>query len=155
MTDQSKNESFSEGNLNSAEYRDRLTRKLNCLIALLEVAMARVRRSLAGPDPDVERLTKIRTNLKSTLDVCLRARTALERHEPLPDDLPASLTQVAQERPRGLDTLEPTASSLPAGSDHELLSNEERLKFQRMGKITEEEVQEVDLDDLERKLQGL
>lgn len=155
MTDQPKNESFSEGNLNSAEYRDRLTRKLNCLIALLEVAMARVRRSLAGPDPDVERLTKIRTNLKSTLDVCLRARTALERHEPLPADLPASLTQVAQERPEGLGTLEPKASSLPAGSEQELLSDEERLKFQRMGKITEAEVQEVDLDDLERKLQGL
>lgn len=82
MSDKSSQEPFEEGHLNSEEYRERLTRKLNCLIALLEVAMARVRRSLAGPAPDVERLTKIRTNLQSTLEVCLRARTALERHEP-------------------------------------------------------------------------
>jgi hypothetical protein len=155
MADQSNNEPFSESNLNSSEYRDRLTRKLNCLIALLEVAMARVRRSLNGPDPDVERLTKIRSNLKSTLDVCLRARTALERHEPLPDDLPASLTQVANVRPGSEDVLRPSASSLPVGSGFELLSNAEKLKFQRMGKITAKEVASVDLDDLERKLQGL
>jgi hypothetical protein len=44
---------------------------------------------------------------------------------------------------------------LPLGSEHELLSNAERLKFQRMGKISDSEVQGVDLDDLERRLQGL
>ena len=109
MTDQPNNEPFNESHLDSVEYRDRLTRKLNCLIALLEVAMARVRRSLAGPEPDIDRLTKIRSNLQSTLDVCLRARTALERHEPLPDDLPASLTQVAKETKQ--HTLRPRYSS--------------------------------------------
>lgn len=157
MTEQpnNENESFSESNLNSTEYRDRLTRKLNCLIALLEVAMARVRRSLTGPDPDVERLTKIRSNLKSTLDVCLRARTALERHEPLPDDLPASLTQVAKESPSQANVLRPRSASLPLGADHELSSLQEKRKFQRMGKISAKEVGSVDLDDLERKLQGL
>lgn len=157
MTEQpnNENESFSESNLNSTEYRDRLTRKLNCLIALLEVAMARVRRSLSGPDPDVERLTKIRSNLKSTLDVCLRARTALERHEPLPDDLPASLTQVAKESPSQAHVLRPRSASLPLGADHELSSLQEKRKFQRMGKISAKEVGSVDLDDLERKLQGL
>lgn len=154
MADQSNNEPFSESNLNSSEYRERLTRKLNCLIALLEVAMARVRRSLNGPDPDVERLAKIRSNLKSTLDVCLRARTALERHEPLPDDLPASLTQVANVRPEAERTLRPSAASLPIGADHELSSDAEKLKFQRMGKIAPRELQGVDYDDLERKLQG-
>jgi len=154
MTDRPNNEPFSEGNLNSAEYRDRLTRKLNCLIALLEVAMARVRRSLAGPDPDVERLTKIRANLKSTLEVCLRARTALERREPLPDDLPASLKQVANQDGEAQGVFQPKTSQLPAGSDQELLSDAERKKFQRMGKIDPAELQQVDLDDLERKLQG-
>lgn len=154
MTDRPNNEPFSEGNLNSAEYRDRLTRKLNCLIALLEVAMARVRRSLAGPDPDVERLTKIRANLKSTLEVCLRARTALERREPLPDDLPASLRQVANQDGDDQGVFQPKTSQLPAGSDQELLSDAERKKFQRMGKIDPAELQQVDLDDLERKLQG-
>ncbi len=157
MTEQpnNENESFNESNLNSTEYRDRLTRKVNCLIALLEVAMARVRRSLAGPDPDVERLTKIRSNLKSTLDVCLRARTALERHEPLPEDLPASLTQVAKQSPAVEEVIRPRTASLPLGADHELSSAEEKRKFQRMGKITPKEVDSLDHDDLERKLQGL
>jgi len=156
MSDQSDQEPFSEGNLNSSEYRERLTRKLNCLIALLEVAMARVRRSLNGPDPDVERLTKIRANLKSTLDVCLRARTALERHEPLPEDLPSSLTQVANVQPstETEDMVPPPAASLPRGAEHELSSEAEKLKFQRMGKIAPKELDDVDFDDLERKLQG-
>ncbi|MFT7668545.1 MAG: hypothetical protein ACI8X5_001238 [Planctomycetota bacterium] len=149
------NEFFSESNINSADYRERLTRKLNCLIALLEVAMARVRRSLAGPEPDVERLTKIRTNLKSTLEVCLRARTALERHEPLPADLPASLTQVARPELEKNNSLRPQAAGLPIGSDHEFASQDERRKFESMGKISQGEVEKVDLDDLERKLQGL
>jgi len=156
MSENPKDESFSESDLSSTEYRERLTRKLNCLIALLEVAMARVRRSLAGPDPDVERLTKIRSNLQSTLDVCLRARTALERHEALPADLPESLSQVARpQSPATKRALQPHSSRLPAGSRHELSSLEEIRKFQRMGKVTEQEIKAVDLDDLTRKLQGL
>jgi len=157
MTDRPNDESFSEANLNSAEYRERLARKLNCLIALLEVAMARVRRSLAGPDPDVERLTKIRANLQSTLDVCLRARTALEKHQPLPSDLPQSLSQVARgSAPKPAEkTLRPRSKGLPAGAQHELSSLEETRKFQSMGKITPKEVSGVDLDELARKLQGL
>jgi len=157
MTDEPNNEDkpFNESDLSSSEYRERLTRKLNCLIALLEVAMARVRRSLASPNPDVERLTKIRQNLKSTLDVCLRARTALERHEPLPDDLPASLTQVAKQGPAAKQPLRSRAKSLPVGADCELSSIEEKRKFQRMGKITPQELNSLDMDDLERKLKGL
>lgn len=153
MADHQNDEPFSETNLNSEEYRERLARKLNCLIALLEVAMARVRRSLAGPEPDVERLTKIRTNLQSTLDVCLRARTALEKHQPLPPDLPQSLAQVA--RPRtGERTSLPLDASLPTGAKHELSSPEETRKFELMGKITDDELSAVDLDELSRRLQG-
>ena len=157
MTDKqnSNNEPFNESNLNSVEYRDRLTRKLNCLIALLEVAMARVRRSLDGPDPDVDRLTKIRSNLKSTLDVCLRARTALERHEPLPEDLPASLTQVAKPETITEKTLRARSKGMPLGAAHELSSVQEKKKFERLGKISPKEVSGVNLDELERKLQGL
>jgi len=156
MSENPKDDPFSESDLSSTEYRERLTRKLNCLIALLEVAMARVRRSLAGPDPDVERLTKIRANLQSTLDVCLRARTALEKHEPLPDDLPESLSQVGRAPlPEQKRVVRPHAAALPSGSRHELGSLEELRKFQRMGKITEQEVESVDIEDLTRKLQGL
>ena len=59
-----------------AGIHDRLMRKLNALIAVLEVANAKVSRSLDGPEPDMERLLKIRTNLSSTLEVCKRARRA-------------------------------------------------------------------------------
>ena len=74
-------EPFRESHLDSPEYRERLMRKLNCLIAVLEVATAKVDRSIEGPGADVERLGRIRTNLRGTLDVCLRARAALEVHE--------------------------------------------------------------------------
>ena len=72
-------EPFNETDLESPEYRERLMRKLNTLIAVLEVASAKVKRSLDGPDPDMDRLIKIRTNLSSTLEVCKRARRALQR----------------------------------------------------------------------------
>ncbi len=74
MTDQPAPEPFHESNLEDPEYRERLMRKLNCLIAVLEVANAKVKRSLAGPAPDIERLEKIRTNLTSTLEVCRKAK---------------------------------------------------------------------------------
>jgi hypothetical protein len=56
-------------------------RKLNCLIAVLEVATAKVRKSMVGSPPDSERLARICANLESTLEVCQRARTALQRRE--------------------------------------------------------------------------
>jgi len=157
MSEQHRDEPFSESDLDSPEYRERLMRKLNCLIALLEVAMARVRRSMAGPDPDVERLTRIRSNLQSTLDVCLRARTALERREALPADLPTTLAQVA--RPDGVseeaarEALRPSERKLPEGAKVELSTLEERLKFERLGRIGKEEVESCDVDELARRLQ--
>jgi hypothetical protein len=56
---------FSDANLDSPEYRKRLLRKLNTLIAVLEVACAKVRRTLTGPNPDVERLTRIQNSSRS------------------------------------------------------------------------------------------
>ena len=44
-------------------------KQLNTLIAVLEVASAQVDRSLNGPNADIDRLGKIRTNLTSTLEV--------------------------------------------------------------------------------------
>ena len=142
-------EPFSEAHLDSPEYRERLTRKLNTLIALLEVAMARVRRSLKCPEPDVERLTKIRSNLQSTLDVCLRARTAIERQEPLPNDLPDSLSSVS--RPAAA-AASPSVQDLGTVMDER--TPQEQQKFEALGEISEAELRSVDLDELARKLQG-
>lgn len=144
MSDQPQ-EPFHDSNLDNAEYRDRLMRKLNCLIAVLEVASAKVQRSLGGPDPDVERLGRIQTNLRSTLEVCRRARRALERREELPSDLPVDLKRAVQGAAA-------RTAHLPTGARTEMTSAEEHARFARLGRIRPDEVSSVDLDDLARRL---
>jgi hypothetical protein len=148
MSQESHEESFQETNLDSPEYRERLMRKLNCLIAVLEVATAKVKKSLGDPEADTERLSRIRTNLQSTLDVCLRARSALERREALPKELPENLTQVIEEtRQAELRGREPR-------KPRELRMQRDRRKFDGLGTIRKTEIGRVDLDELTRKLQG-
>jgi hypothetical protein len=158
MSQNPKDESFSEANLNSPEYRERLMKKLNCLIAVLEVATAKVRRSLAGPDPDVERLTRIRNNLQSTLEVCLRARAALERREALPSELPDNLNEIIKnaglQGSRADELPGPELQSLPEGSAVEMTSETERQRFERMGAIDPDTIGEVDIEELTRRLQA-
>lgn len=145
---------FSESNLESAEYRERLMRKLNCLIAVLEVAGAKVRRSLAGPSPDVERLTRIKKNLSDTLEICTRARTALEKRGSLPEELSKDLRRaVNPEIISSAPYREALRPADPRGAGVELTS-EEREKFRQMGRIDRSEVAGCDLDDLARRLQG-
>lgn len=144
-------EPFSESHLDSPEYRERLLRKLNCLIAVLEVATAKVRKSLAGPDADTERLTRIRSNLQSTLDVCLRARAALERREALPRDLVTDIVQavgnVTPVKPLTPKERRDRAIRLETGSERE------REKFARLGPIDPRHVKLVDFDMLSKRLQ--
>ncbi len=140
---------YSDSHLDSPEYRKRLRRKLNTLIAVLEVACAKVRRSLAGPDPDIDRLNRIHKNLKDTLQVCRRARKALERCEQLPEDLPENLKSVGAE-PLGFSPAEnKTSARRPS-----LRSEEEKQKFTELGPIEAQEIRSVDLDALCRQLLG-
>jgi hypothetical protein len=153
MSQEPQDESFQETNLNSPEYRERLMRKLNCLIAVLEVATAKVKKSLADPEADTERLLRIRTNLQSTLDVCIRARAALERREALPKELPENLSQVIEEtRVVELRSQEPRRNRSQRGKGE--LRKAERGKFEKLGSIQKAELVKVDLDELTRKLQG-
>jgi len=140
---------FSESHLDSPEYRKRLLRKLNTLIAVLEVACAKVRRSLAGPEPDIDRLKRIQKNLKDTLQVCIRAKTALERCEKLPADLSASLSQVTDNQGLGLPVKK---LRVKKGAAVEMTSNDEVKKFEGLGPINPTEVRSVNLDDLCRQL---
>jgi hypothetical protein len=140
---------FSESHLDSPEYRKRLLRKLNTLIAVLEVACAKVRRSLSGPEPDIERLKRIQANLKDTLQVCIRAKTALERCEKLPADLSESLSQVSSDQGLGLP---PSKLNIKKGAAVEMTSNDEVKKFEDLGPIDPTEVRTVNLDDLCRQL---
>jgi hypothetical protein len=151
MSSHPEEQPYSDSHLDSPEYRKRLLRKLNTLIAVLEVACAKVRRSLAGPDPDVERLTRIQSNLKETLQVCLRAKRALERCE-------AGRGQPEQaEHTEEVPVLPPPAAAEPVRATtggSELASREEQRKFQRLGPIDLREVRACDLDLLCQKLMG-
>lgn len=146
MSSESEDQPFSENHLDSLEYRTRLMRKLNTLIAVLEVACAKVRRSLVNPDADTERLNRIHKNLKDTLQVCLRAKRALERCEKLPEGLPSSLT-------RGMgDNAEAQAERL-RGASVEMSSEEETDKFSELGPIDPQEIRTTDINELCRRLQ--
>lgn len=146
-------EPFSEAHLESPEYRERLMRKLNCLIAVLEVATAKVKQSMAQPDSDQERLGRIRTNLQSTLDVCLRARVALERREGLPREVSTELAQAVQDEAAFLGDV-PKRHQQRSVAPLETSSEGERIKFEKLGPIGRNELREVDLEELMRELQG-
>ncbi len=139
--------------IDSPEYREKVMRKLNCLIAVLDVACTKVRRSLAGPNPDIERLTRIQANLTKTLKVCRKAKLALERREALPEDLPASLSNVVGDM--GISKTKPaTSRRIPTGAYIEMSSNSEVEKFRNLGPIDDTEICDIDFDDLAAKLQG-
>ncbi len=141
----------SENNLDSAEYRDRLRKKLNCLIAVLEVATAKVKQSLAGPAPDVERLMRIQKNLQDTMDVCLRARNALDKRGALPSGLSEDLAKAVNPS-FGLEL--PPAQSDAAPQVRREFSSSEQRKFARLPKIDSAMIATCDFDELARMLQG-
>jgi hypothetical protein len=150
MAEPRRNEPFRESSLDSEEYRQRLLRKLNCLVAVLEAAGAKVKRALAGRDPDVERLMRIRTNLLSTLEVCLRAKAALESHEALSEDLRDNLGAIFGDRTMEEDL---ERFTMPKGAQVEMMSLEEEERFGYMGPIRSGEIQACDLESLTRRLQ--
>lgn len=124
--------------IGSHEYRTRLLTKLNCLIAVIEVAIAKVGRSLETPGANEERLTRIRSNLENTLAICQRAKTTLQK------------TEVAQldERRRG-----GSGRGEMGYRDYvELTSIEEYRKFKSLPPIQRKELEETDIDDLLRRL---
>ncbi|MEW6073435.1 MAG: hypothetical protein AB1726_12705 [Planctomycetota bacterium] len=145
MSSEPEEKPFSESHLDSPEYRMRLKRKLNTLIAVLEVACAKVRRSLNHPEADTERLQRIHKNLKDTLQVCLRAKRALDRCEALPQGLPSSLTRDLAPAPQ------PEGEARGSRSI-EMSSPEEEERFRRLGPLDPAEIRTVDLDDLCRRL---
>jgi len=167
---------FSDAHLDSPEYRRRLYQKLNTLIAVLEVACAKVERSLESPSADLDRLERIQVNLNDTLDICRRARRALDRREALPGDLPPSIAQLSPMED-GEEVQDPIEDYLEEEGyceededsedigDHitfrpwavslEMSSEEEQRKFDSLGPIQMNEVLSCDLDELIRRLGGV
>ena len=113
-----------------------MTTKLNCLIAVLEVAIAKITKSMDTPGANEDRLTKIRGNLENTLSICHRAKKTLDRTQ--------SNKQVARRRVNGKD--------MTARDYVELTSIEEYRKFRKMLPITKNELKTIDFDELSRRL---
>ena len=121
--------------LGSTEYRARLTTKLNCLIAVLEVAIAKITKSMDVPGANEERLAKIRGNLENTLSICHRAKQTLDRTS-------TGRAAVSQEAKR----------SMTARDYIELTSIDEYRKFRHMEPISREDLAAIDFDELARRL---
>jgi hypothetical protein len=128
--------------LGSAEYRARLLTKLNCLIAVLEVAITKISRSMELPGANEERLSKIRNNLQNTLSICSRAKQTLEKSIETSKATPATTSPART----------PTKSRMSYRDYIELSSIEEYQKFKGMSPIRAEELASADFDDLLRKL---
>ncbi|HEV8112133.1 MAG TPA: hypothetical protein VGR31_05110 [Planctomycetota bacterium] len=155
-------EPFSESHLDSPEYRERLMRKLNCLIAVLEVATAKVKKSLTSSPPDAPRLTRICANLESTLEVCQRARAALARREgsapvgvksarALPKALPPAPPDELAPQPKPEAKRKPDRRA-KRGRASDVMTDAERRKFAALPPIDKAAVRRCNLDDLARRL---
>ncbi|MGE0142536.1 MAG: hypothetical protein AB7I19_04675 [Planctomycetota bacterium] len=132
-------DSRDQANTASREYRTKLLTKLNCLIAVLDVALAKVGRSMEEPGANSERLTRIRTNLENTLAICHRARRTLQR---------------AMEGGAVENSAEAARRRMSYRDYVELTSIEEYRKFKTLPPISAEELTTTDLDDLLRRLSG-
>lgn len=137
--DTSKNDKPSPDTLSSSEYRARLMTKLNCLIAVLEVAIAKISKSMGLPGANEERLLKIRSNLENTLAICHRAKQTLEKSGTT-KPAPAGATE---------------RNKMTARDYVELSSIDEYRKFKKMTPIQRNELDGVDFDDLAKKLSDL
>lgn len=156
MTPESDGKPFSESYLNSPEYRERLMRKLNTLIAVLEVAAAKVRKSMDSPGGDMAKLGRIRKNLQDTLDVCVRARTALEQRGQISGALADSLSKVSPDLAQSARALhEAGAMTRPktALRPGDWSSAAEAARLARQPRIQPEEVWTCDIELLARQLQ--
>ena len=116
------------------EYRSRLLTKLNVLVAVLEVALAKIEKGMTAPGADEVRLEKISVNLKNTLEICHRAINTLERYG----------VGVAQ-----------AGKNVPSGAREyiEMSSIDEYRKFQSLPPIDMKDVTRIDLTDLCDRLQ--
>ena len=161
-----KEQEENRGGKQPEEYKARLLNKLNCLIAVLEVAIEKIKKSLASPEANVKRLTKIQENLENTLGICLRARETLIKKGGIQGA--SSACSLAPKKPEKREDLPPAAPERKVPKEGknpaikgvkmtfrdyvELSSIQEYKKFKKMPPIQPKEILKVDLDELIRKL---
>ena len=131
-----------QSGLSSAEYRAKLLTKLNCLIAVLEVAIAKISRSIDLPGANEERLLKIRSNLENTFSICNRAKQSLE------NNASGGVSTKVETRRKRL-----TPKGKMSYRDYvELSSIEEYQKFKTLPPIASQDLKSLDIEELLRKL---
>ena len=128
--------------LGSLEYRTKLLTKLNCLIAVLEVAIAKITRNLKAPGAEEQRLEKIRGNLANTLAICSRAKKTLERA--MIGSSESSTTTAADVEVRRREK----RGKMSYRDYVELSSIEEYQKFKNLPPISWSELDKINLEDL-------
>jgi hypothetical protein len=134
--------------LSSEEYRVRLVNKLNCLIAVLEVAISKITRSVDTAPDRADRLLKIRANLENTLAICRRARGTLETKSTASAQMPPKQLPPAKHAKRG------DVEKMTYRDYVEFLSVEEYRRFKTLPPITDREIKSLDFDNLIGRLQG-
>ena len=144
--DSNNDHSRDRSTLGSQEYRNRLLTKLNCLVAVLEVAIAKIGRSLETPGANEERLLKIRGNLENTLSICQRAKVTLESNLSSGEAMAPGTVGRGSNRSR---------AAMSYRDYVELSSIEEYKRFKSLPPIKSDEITETDLDDLLKKLGDL
>ena len=137
--------------LGSTEYRTKLLTKLNCLMAVLEVAITKLNRSMELPSANQERLGKIRANLENTLAICTRAKETLERSTTKESKPQIATSGVKEQQPKAQP--QPQQKGSMSYRDYvELSSIEEYQKFKKLPPIDAKELEGADIDDLLNKL---
>lgn len=136
--------------LGSTEYRTKLLTKLNCLMAVLEVAITKLNRSMELPSANQERLGKIRANLENTLAICTRAKETLERTA-MNESKPQITTSGSAKQPKQ-QPQQQAKGSMSYRDYVELSSIEEYQKFKKLPPINAEDLDGADIDDLLGKL---
>ncbi len=129
--------------LSSAEYRAKLLTKLNCLVAVLQVAIAKISNGLELPGANEERLLKVRANLENTLSICKRAKGTLEK----------GMGMAPRKRLDAANTHD-DPGKMSYRDYVELSSIDEYKKFKTLPPIDGGDLALVDLDELIQKLSG-
>jgi hypothetical protein len=135
-----------------AQQREQLLKKLNCLIAVLEAAISKVRKNQEDGLADPDRLERIRINLENTLTICQRARVTLEQRGSLPANLPPEVREAVGMPAHEAKQQKPSrrkADNRMSYRDYvEMSTFEEYRKFRSLPAISPNDVANCDFDKL-------
>ena len=122
--------SIPEAQMRQPAFRREMIRKIESLMAVMEITRIRVRMSQGQPGANPLRLQRTRSDVERILQVCLRARWQLQNWSPS----------------------QPMESGMSYREYLEVLSYEEYVRMSKQGPIQYDELETVDIDALCAKL---